>query len=576
MKNPKRFIILLFFIINYSLLAQSDSPSYRNVMYYGDWSIYSGLNHFFPSKIDANLITHLIFAYLDMDSNGDLVLYDEYADFKIVTLPELEGINYGEPYGGVLGALSILKVKYPHLKLGVSVGGPKRSGDFSEVCSDRVKRQNFATNIVKFVDFLGFDFVDINWQFPNVEIEGVSNEKEGEINEGSRGNPEDSKNLILLLEEIRKEFDSKERDGIFFEISVAMSSSPEILEKIQFDKILQIVNFANLMTYDLNGAWNSYTAHQTPLYTNEAYDQENMPEAKFSIDSCINYLIDKYGNEIDMKKIVIGVAPYTRGWLGVKDDGLDKDNPGLYATANPNSVRSFDGTTSGIYGFHELPSLIKQFNLVQYFDNTAKAAYYYSPSTGYFFTCDNEESVAAKGKYVKEKGLGGLFAWISFDQENEISKAMFNSLYEEGYKFPEKNLIYTLFSISSKIKATEDGYNFTIQNNAALFETNPALKNAELFQKNIFNMIVYIKTKSGTKFIAGPGSGNITFKDGENIIDPSSNYESRIVPAGLGKYTFNVKISGTPNVDDIATVFVSQRILPSLKEFKKRIVYRNE
>ena len=426
------------------------------------------------------------------------------------------------------------------------------------------------------MDFIGFDFVDINWQFPTVEIEGVQSEKAEEINEGSRGNPEDSENLILLLEEIRKEFDSRERDGIFFEISVAMSSSPEILEKIQLDKILQFANFINLMTYDLNGAWNSYTAHQSPLYTNEAYDQEKMPEAKFSIDYTINYLIEKYGNKIDMKKIVIGVAPYTRGWLGVKDDGLDKDNPGLYSTANPNSVRSFDGTTSGIYRFDELPSIIKQFSLVKYFDNTAKAAYYYSPTNGYFFTCDNEESVAAKGKYVKEKGLGGLFAWISFDQKNEISKAMFNSLYEEGYKFPEKNLVYTLFSISSGIRPTEDGYNITIQNNAALFETNTALKNAELFQKNIFNMVVYIRTKSGTKFIAGPGSGNITYKDGENIIDPSSIDKSRFVSAGLGRYTFNVKIDGTPNADDISAVFVSQRILPSLKEFKKRIVYRNE
>ena len=46
-----------------------------------------------------------------MDSNGDLVLFDEFADIQIVTLPELEdGIKYGEPYGGVLGAIAILKV----------------------------------------------------------------------------------------------------------------------------------------------------------------------------------------------------------------------------------------------------------------------------------------------------------------------------------------------------------------------------------------------------------------------------------------------------------------------------------
>ena len=35
------------------------APAYRNVVYYGDWSIYSGQKYFYPSKIDGSLITHL-------------------------------------------------------------------------------------------------------------------------------------------------------------------------------------------------------------------------------------------------------------------------------------------------------------------------------------------------------------------------------------------------------------------------------------------------------------------------------------------------------------------------------------
>ena len=70
-----------------------------------------------------------------------------------------------------------------------------------------------------------------------------------------------------------------------------------------------------------------------------------MTEAQNSVDNCIKYLEETYGNTIDYKKIVVGVAPYTRAWAGVKSDGLDKENPGLYASANPNSVKSADGTT---------------------------------------------------------------------------------------------------------------------------------------------------------------------------------------------------------------------------------------
>ena len=101
-----------------------------------------------------------------MDSNGDLVLSDEFADFQITILPELEGIKFGEPYGGVIGAISILKVKYPHLKLGISVGKNTKSEYFSEVAGDKVKRENFAKNIALFINYIGYDFVDIDWEFP--------------------------------------------------------------------------------------------------------------------------------------------------------------------------------------------------------------------------------------------------------------------------------------------------------------------------------------------------------------------------------------------------------------------------
>ena len=130
MKHSKRLILLIFLILNY-VLAEESLP-YRNVMYYGEWSIYAGQKNFYPSKMDPKLITHLNFAFMDVDANGDLVLCDEYADFQITTLPELAGINYGAPYAGVLGALAILKIKNPHLKVGISVGDGQGQEIFQE------------------------------------------------------------------------------------------------------------------------------------------------------------------------------------------------------------------------------------------------------------------------------------------------------------------------------------------------------------------------------------------------------------------------------------------------------------
>ena len=33
-----------------------ETPAYRNVVYYGDWSIYAGQKNFYPSRIDGSLI----------------------------------------------------------------------------------------------------------------------------------------------------------------------------------------------------------------------------------------------------------------------------------------------------------------------------------------------------------------------------------------------------------------------------------------------------------------------------------------------------------------------------------------
>ena len=57
-------------------------------------------------------------------------------------------------------------------------------------------------------------------------------------------------------------------------------------------------------------------------------------DAALSVDSCIKYLEINMEMALIIQKIVVGVAPYTRGWKEVKKDtGRDPKNPGLYADA---------------------------------------------------------------------------------------------------------------------------------------------------------------------------------------------------------------------------------------------------
>ena len=562
---PKNFL-LLYLIINYSLA--SENIPYRNVIYFGDWSVY---DKFYPSNMDAKSITHINFAFIDIDSNGDLKFCDEYADIQIENNPDTtDDSTY---YTGLFGAFSILKIKNPHLKLGISVGGWTNSGDFPEVSRDQVKRQNFASNIAKFIDYLGFDLVDIDWEHPTVFREG------DEHNEGCPGSDEDTENFTLLMKELRNELDKLEKkNGKHYELSIAMSAEIEMLKVIEYDKVLQYVDFVNLMTYDLAGSWNSYTSHHTPLYTNEAYNHKKM-YAQNSVDAAINYFKEIYGNSIDYKKILIGVAAYTRGWGGVKDDGLDKNNPGLFATAIPNSVIGPDGSSDGSYYFSDYDKMIKEYDLVEYFDNTAKAAYYYSPTKGYFFTGDNEESVKAKGKYVKEKELGGLFMWMaSQDRNNILTKTMFNSLFGEDYIIPEEKLIYSVPKIDVEISEVENGYKITMTNLEKRLETNTVLQYAENLCKEALNFKLYITTKSKAEFNneIGKAYKTITNENGVGIIDftymPNPE-KPKTLPPGKD-FQFEIGVSGTPNVNDITSIKMTQRIFYNLKEFKEQIIYK--
>ena len=142
---------------------QKQKPQYRNVMYYGDWSIWGGQGNFYPKNMPADQYTHINFAFLDMDSNGDLLLTDPDAAFGH---PVGSENGWNSAVSGVVPALVALREQNPNVKIGVSLGGWSKSGDFTGVTADPAKRANFVNNVMKFIEYTGMDFVDVDWEFP--------------------------------------------------------------------------------------------------------------------------------------------------------------------------------------------------------------------------------------------------------------------------------------------------------------------------------------------------------------------------------------------------------------------------
>lgn len=430
--------------------AASEDLPYRNVMYYGDWSIYDYQGNFYPSGIPAEDLTHLNFAFLDFDAEGNLLFTDEDAAINVPL--DLEGASYGSPNAGLLNAIRQLRAENPNLKIGISVGGWSKSGDFSLMASNRTARNRFICNVLKFVEYTDMDFVDIDWEYPNdlrfpdtvdnEQDEGAPNAKEADV-----------KNLTHLLASFRRALDRQgKRLGKEYELSIAIpATKKKLMSGYELKEIFEYLDFANVMTYDLRGTWDSSSGHHTALYTNP-----DDPYASYalSIDGIKEFFI-KF--EVPLEKLNMGCAFYSRGWAKV-EKGDNPELPGLFGFAeavgeNANGTITTGavneqemavgnaGKASGIWSYRSLDKLKELYpGIKEYWDDTAKAPYLYDEESGAFFTYDNVESVTAKTEYIKENGLGGTISWMASqdkpadpesDVRNELTHALKVGLFGE-------------------------------------------------------------------------------------------------------------------------------------------------
>ncbi|SFB16609.1 glycosyl hydrolase family 18 protein [Clostridium frigidicarnis] len=583
--------------VNASAMENSKSMK-RNVMYYGDWSIWGGQDNFYPKDIPADQLTHLNFAFLDFDSNGNLIFTDKGA--AVESPVGEEGVQWGASNAGVLSALQELRAKNPNLKIGVSLGGWSKSGDFSVVARDSAKRKNLVDNVLKFIKYTNMDFVDIDWEYPCSvrEPDLVDNQRdEGTLN----SIPEDKENYIKLLKDLRNGIDKQgvelERP---YELSVALPASKAQLDKgIDIKSLFDIVDFANIMTYDMNGAWNTTSGHQTGLYTNPNDPNKG---AGLSVDESVNYLKSK-GAEAN--KIVVGAAYYTRGWEKVVG-GSDPKNPGLFGQAQvitkdsdqtPTSGAKNEapltmgdgGRSGGVWSYRSLNGLKSQYpGVKEYWDDSAKAPYLYDPNSGALFTYDNVKSVGEKAKYVNDNELGGMIGWMAGQdaptnngsKRDELTKATKQGLFGEN-KLPEYEIKYSKLNVTATVKTYKEswgnsgGYEITIKNNETPNESNDVLKSVETSAESLKLPKFYIKN-DGEQLSGDYTAGKVTNEDGYTVVDLKSVWEGKEIKQGQS-YTFKLKANKAPeNIDNIKNIELVQRLTEAGNEMARQTIFGDD
>jgi chitinase len=353
------------------VINQPVSSSAKLVGYYAAWARYSGYT---PDKIDATKLTHINYAFANIGS-----------DLKIqLGYPDVDQANITQ--------LNALKKSNPNLKTIISVGGWDWSGRFSDVARTSTSRSTFADSCVSFLVKYGFDGIDIDWEYP---VSG------GLLTNTRR--PEDKKNFTLLLETLRSKLDARgKKDGKHYILTFAGAAGSWYTKNTELSTLSEYVDYANIMTYDFHGIWEQYTNFNAPLY------HSNLVPTDESVDSGINAWITA---GFPKNKMVMGVPFYGYIYKAVADA-----NDGLYQTYSGGASINYNNIVANYLN----NSAYKRF-----YDSDAMVPWLFNGFT--FITYENQQSIAEKAKYAKNKGLSGVMIWELSQDPDEV---LLNTLYQ--------------------------------------------------------------------------------------------------------------------------------------------------
>lgn len=371
----------------------------RSVAYFTSWSAYA--RAVTVGDMDPSLLTHVNFAFANLNSDGEIVIGDSWVDVEKPFGDESwEAPNDSR---GHFSQLRQMKQKYPHIRTLISVGGWTWSKNFSDVAATPEGRDKFAKSAAAFVSKYGFDGLDVDWEFP---VEGGDN---------ITHRPDDKENYTKLMARTREELNAQgAADGKQYLLTIAGGPNVTFTKNTQLKEMMQYLDFINVMAYDYHGAWESVTNHNAPLYSNP---NDPTPDASYSVEGTIDAYINAGVAPQDLN---LGLAFYGRGWINVDS----KTNNGLWQNGTaPTSVGFGQGTWEGAcFDYWDLKeNYIGKGGYVRYFDEAAKVPYLYNGSS--FISYDDEESIRAKLEFAKQKNLGGAMFWeFSGDKHMELQK----------------------------------------------------------------------------------------------------------------------------------------------------------
>jgi len=371
-----RRVTMSSIVFSFAVLAASALATYAEPMVVA--YVFPQNSALQPGQIDGHRLTRINYAFANIK------------DGRMVTGFANDAGNFA-----VVGAL---RKENPSLTVLVSVGGWLWSGNFSDVSLTEKSRAHFIDSAIEFLKLYDLDGLDIDWEYP------------GLVGVGNKFRSDDKHNFTLLLQDLRARFDKETKaNGKSLYLTIAAGSSEEYLAHTEMKKVEQYVDTVNLMAYDYYEPGSGpITGHHAPLFANSA------DPAKASADASVQ-AFERAG--VPAAKILLGVPFYGHEWGDVADTAH-----GLYQRGKqiPNAYAPF-----GV-----IESKMLNHGFTRYWDSIASVPYLYNADKRIFVSYEDEQSLAAKCKYVLDHNLGGVMFWeYSGDPSGKLLRTIRSSLF---------------------------------------------------------------------------------------------------------------------------------------------------